>query len=605
MVLVKRVRSTGGIADAMVGLGRQVWELSEGNPFMVVETMRAVEEGTAPAPPDRLPLAQRIRHVVRARLERLDGRSRQLVAVAAVIGREFEFRLLQRASGMSERDVADTVEELVRRGVVRMRGERFDFTHDWIREVAYTEVLVPRRVLLHAKVAESMEVVYAGNLEVHFAALAYHARGGELWDKAVGYLRAAAAQAAGQGALRQSVDLYEQALELVGRLPEDAESRRRAIDVRLDFHVALFPLGEAGRLIRLHREAELLARTLNDQPRLGRVAYRMGAYSWMNAQYAEGVEYGQQAFRIAATLGDPELRIAAAHVVGVCREALGEYRSAIEHLLLIVDGPDAEFGKRRRGVTIPTYVAGCAWLAMCLAQVGDFKAARVYGDRGVEAADALQHALAQDLAYTLHAIVLLQQGEYAEALPWCERAVRLCDDKGMVLGLSMAYSTCGQALAWLGRVAEALSHLEHGARFQERAGIKTHLSQFYARWAEGLLLAGRGEEAEGVAGEALQAAVASGERGNQARALCLLGEIAALREPRSVDPAIDYYQRATGMATDLGMRPLLAHCDFGLGKLYRRTGMYERADSHFAAATRRYADMEMRFWLAQATAPTQ
>lgn len=81
-------------------------------------------------PPGSLPLPARVRDMITRRLEPLSERAQQLVRVAAVIGREFEFALLQRAAGVDEQDAAAGVEELVRRRVVHVVGDRFDFSHD-------------------------------------------------------------------------------------------------------------------------------------------------------------------------------------------------------------------------------------------------------------------------------------------------------------------------------------------------------------------------------------------------------------------------------------------------------------------------------------------
>jgi hypothetical protein len=56
------------------------------------------------------------------------------------------------------------------------------------------------------------------------------------------------------------------------------------------------------------------------------------------------------------------------------------------------------------------------------------------------------------------------------------------------------------------------------------------------------------------------------------------------------------------LAADLGMRPLVAHCHFGLGTLYRQSGQREQAQEHLTTATTLYREMDMRFWLAQAEA---
>ena len=115
-------------------LVEQAWRTSDGNAFIVVEVMHALHEGATVSGAPDLPLPTRVRALVRHRLERLSERSRRLVAVAAVIGRQFEFALVQRAADLPERDAAEGVEELVRQRLLRGAGEGLEFSHDWIRE---------------------------------------------------------------------------------------------------------------------------------------------------------------------------------------------------------------------------------------------------------------------------------------------------------------------------------------------------------------------------------------------------------------------------------------------------------------------------------------
>ena len=104
-------------AAAFEALAGEVWRVSQGNPFMVVETMRAVQGATTPVVAGTLPLPPRVRDVIAARLGRLSETSRKLVAVAAVIRREFEFGLVERVAGLGSLDTAAALEELVRRRV--------------------------------------------------------------------------------------------------------------------------------------------------------------------------------------------------------------------------------------------------------------------------------------------------------------------------------------------------------------------------------------------------------------------------------------------------------------------------------------------------------
>ncbi len=268
LALVRLLGRADSRAVAVTQRGEQVWAASAGNPFIVVETMRAIGDGSEVESLASLPVPTRVRDMIARRLDRLQPLGRQLASVAAVIGREFDFALLQEAAGLDPRDAAEGLEELVRRRVVHGVGDRFDFTHDRIREVASGRLLLPRRRALHGAVAAAMEALHAGSLEPHYAALAFHYREGETWPKALEYLQRAGAQAMARGAYREAATCLEQALTAAERLagPEAAQS---ALELRLRLRNALLPLGDQARMLDNLREAEALAERLGDQRRLG------------------------------------------------------------------------------------------------------------------------------------------------------------------------------------------------------------------------------------------------------------------------------------------------------------------------------------------------
>jgi tetratricopeptide (TPR) repeat protein len=119
---------------------------------------------------------------------------------------------------------------------------------------------------------------------------------------------------------------------------------------------------------------------------------------------------------------------------------------------------------------------------------------------------------------------------------------------------------------------------------------------------EAYVLAGRLEEAYALAERTLALVRERQERGHQAHALRLLGDIAARREPPEVEQAEVHYRQALALAEDLGMRPLQAHCHLGLGTLYVKTGQRQQACTELSTAVDLYRDMDMTFWLPQAEA---
>jgi hypothetical protein len=142
-------------------------------------------------------------------------------------------------------------------------------------------------------------------------------------------------------------------------------------------------------------------------------------------------------------------------------------------------------------------------------------------------------------------------------------------------------------------VTQGLPLLEQGARLQQDVG-QTHLSQYHARWAEGLLLAGRLADARDVATRARELAVASGERGMEAEALQVLGDIASLEDGVDTDAARAWYEQSSRLAVAVGMRPVVARCHLGLGALYRRLGKGPEAREHLAVALGMLREMDIR-----------
>ena len=148
-----------------------------------------------------------------------------------------------------------------------------------------------------------------------------------------------------------------------------------------------------------------------------------------------------------------------------------------------------------------------------------------------------------------------------------------------------------------------------GARCWRRRSAKVSAR---ARWtghayrvawlSEVCRLAGRGEEAWQHARQALDLARQQKERGNEALALHQLGAVHAHADPPDAAQAEAHYQQALALAEELGMRPLVAHCHHGLGRLYRQTGRGEQARAALATAIDLYRAMDMTFWLPQAEA---
>ena len=197
-------------------------------------------------------------------------------------------------------------------------------------------------------------------------------------------------------------------------------------------------------------------------------------------------------------------------------------------------------------------------------------------------------------------IPYLARGDVALAIPPLERGLALCRATENHLWLGEIAADLGLAYALAGRIDDALPVLEFALKEAATTGLRWTYARQHAQVGGGYLLAGQRDEAARLASIALEAARAHKQRGQEAAALWLSAEIAgcALEGSRAETD----YQHAMVLASEIGLRPLVAHCHLGLGKLYHRTGKREQAREHLTTATTMYREMDMRFWLEKAEA---
>jgi DNA-binding SARP family transcriptional activator len=590
--LVRSLSTVGIGAEALTSLEAQVWRVSAGNPFMVVETVRAL--GDAPTlQSSALALPERVRDVISARLERLSERGREFADLAAVIGRDFDFALLQRASGGSERDAADGAEELVRRRVLHGVGERFDFTHDRIREVVYAQILPPRRRLLHREVASAIESLPAEDVGEQTERLAHHALRGELWEKAVAYLRQAGLRAVARSASREAVAYLERALETLRHLPDARQRAELSIDLRIDLRSAVLPLADISRMEGYLREAEATARTLGDQRRLATILGLSVMPLLNTGRYEEAVQYGRDGLAIATGLGDRKIEASILPMLAMVLAARGEFREAIELLERDVSLLQGDLLYERLGQGAFGSVFARSYLADALAQVGRFDDAIAHGEDAVRLAEVLTHPFSLSFGLFDLGLAHVRRGDPARAITVLERCLDVCRTSEIVVLTPFVGATLGGAYALANRFDEALVLVGSSIdQFRERAlHRRPALIPLFA--AMTCRLAGRFDEAAAHAREALALARRLGARGSETEALALSGASALDLGAVGADAC---YREALTLADQLGMRPLVAHCHLGLANVYRRMQKRELAREHLTTAAAMYREMAMRRW---------
>jgi class 3 adenylate cyclase/tetratricopeptide (TPR) repeat protein len=607
--------SAGELLDALLGeearldpLKQHLITSTEGNPFFLEECVRTlVETGLLVGGrgayhlgqsemPIRVPAT--VQAVLAARIDRLAPEQKQLLQTASVIGKDVPFPLLHA--------IADLPESALREYLAHLQAAEFlyeaqlfpdleyTFKHALTLEVAYGSVLHDRRRTMHARIAESMETLYAPRLTEHIERLGYHAFRGEAWEKAVTYLRQAGAKALGRSANREAAVWFEQALTALQRLPETRQTLAAAIDLRLDLRTALYSLGKLERLFDELQAAERVAEQLGDRRRLGLVSCYLAEHFRLLGDRERAVAAGDRAMSIAETLEDFSLRVMANFYLGLVGTNFGDYRKGARHFTWNVEALTGDLARERFGLAGLAAVLSRAWLAWCLAECGEFAEAAARGEEAVGIAETSGQPWSLAAAHFGLGGVYLRQGELDRAVAVLQRGVLICERSDVALWFHMIASCLGYAHALCGRSDAALPLLEEAV---EQAGT-IRVSARYAlglSWlSEAYLLAERTQEAAELATRALHLSRNHHERGHEAWVRRLMGEIAARRDPANVDEAVDHYGQATTLAGELGMRPLVAHCHFGLGRLYRRVGQRTQAEEHLRRSFSMFAAINMK-----------
>jgi class 3 adenylate cyclase/tetratricopeptide (TPR) repeat protein len=617
--------SAGVLLDAMLGddaglspLKRLLIERTEGNPLFLEECVRNLVETRAligerggyslAVRIDDIQISATVQTLLAARIDRLSFEEKSLLQIAAVIGDRVPHRLLE--------VVADTPPERLRPALARLLSAEFlyeaslfpeveyVFKHALTHDVAYLSLLHERRRSLHARILAALEHLSVDQPIDDVDRLAHHGLRGEVWDKAVRYLRRAGAKATTRSAYPEAVSCFEQALEALGRLPASPETTALAVDLRLDLRTALTPLGQFRRVIDLLREAEILASELHDDRRLGHVIADMSARLRNTGDHPAAIEAGRRACAIAASLGDRDLQFESTYRLSQAHFAVGDVASSVEMLRKSVEILGTE--SMRTDSRLPGYLAAWprAWLAIGLATLGEFADAISNGESAIRIAELADHPHSRIEAQAALGRVHLERGDFDRAISLFELGLE--PSVASNIRDSSVFSGLGHAYVLAGRVGEGLPLLQEAVeRGQSIDAMGIGHAVRVNRLSQGYLAVGRMDEARACARQALEFARTRKERGNEASALHLLGEIAMHGPSPELEHAERHLRDALGCATTLGMRPLVSHCHLSLGTLYRRSGRRSDVQVHLATATMMYREMDMRFWREQAEAETQ
>jgi tetratricopeptide (TPR) repeat protein/transcriptional regulator with XRE-family HTH domain len=574
-------------------LAARLFRNSDGHPLYVTSMLQQLQErgpDALDAGDASIALPPALRDSILERVGRLDASTRAVLDTAAVLGRSFDFLTLERAARMPDAALADAIDLLVQRRLLReIDGvDDYDFSHDRIREAVYESLGAARRIVLHRSAAEALIDSGADNP----ALVAEHWELAHQWDAAIRQHERAAQRSLGLSALREAARAVERALAIAKAHPAAATDE---MQVRLrerlgDVHAQD---GRSAEAVQAFEAALQDARRLDDAAWTRDLLTKLGMAHRRADDYARAVDCLGQSLAASRALGEPQRVADTLYHLGTVAWSDGDntlalrlHREAValceEHALsgLVAvqayhgDGearfsagqPHAAMARFERSLALARAIEDRGYEAENLMMLGyccsgamglaDSARAAAYASSGLAIAEAAEQAWHLTPLRILQAEVWRGSGHSEAAIALVRGELERIEGLGQTRFGIMALDLLGRSLLERERAADAEDCFQRAVDL----GVSRRVRFWRGQVLAGLALARlqRGAQIDPIdLRAAAEIALASGERFGHARCLQALAE-AELQAGR-FDAARADAEQVLAVADEAGLREFSAH----------------------------------------------
>jgi len=552
-----------------------LYQATKGNPLFVVESVRAsLEDQTSKgsAPP-------RVQAVIAARLALLSTPAYELAGLAATVGRPFSFDILAKATDWDEDSLSRALEELWQRRIIEGQGTgAYDYTHDLLREVAYSELNPIRRRSLHLRIARAIEELYASDLEGVSGWLAAHCDAAGMTKQAIHYYGAAAAVARRRFADEEAAELIGRALRLCRNLPESAARDQKEIELLVTLGPSLvtthgYSTPEVGETYEC---GLLLSSRSGDRRHLFSLLSGAWLFHIVRGNLEESRRLAQACVDEARRDGVSELEMAGRFLLGTSLFHLGQFVGSWEQIgqagqscdgpshpsLALFAGPDVRVFRR-------------AYLSHLLCQFGDAEQAVANSAESIALAREVGHPFSLGIAMDYAALLNVFCRDGKLALARAGEAAAVCRKHGFTYYLALAEILAGWATAVEGDLTAGLSQLRQGLDALRATGAEIRLPFYYGLLAEVYDLTGQVGEALASVANGFAFLNKNGEKWAAPDLHRIHGDV--LLHSGDVFQSQASYRRATELARQTGARLIELRATARLGEMRATDGPYQKA----------------------------
>jgi len=436
---------------------QRLYQETEGLPFFVVEYLAALPEGAAITSPENWPIPHGVRDLLHTRLSSSGETGWQLLQAAAVLGRSFDFDTLHEASGRSEEETISALEQLITRGLIReaqpvnadndlqtLRLLDYDFNHEKLRSLVYSETSLARRRLLHQRAADALVTHGRGrhDLPALSGQIAYHYKQGGRARESAEYFRMAGEHARSLYANAEALAHFQSALSL-GH--PDTAGVNEAIG---DMYTLLGSYTAA-----IHSYETAMAQVVSQPQATGRLAHKLGEIYHRLGEWEQAESYfqaGMAALQASAeTAAQAHLYAAwsrTVHQRGQSQRASELATQALELARTAADQPGLAQAHNILGILARSR--------------GDLPEATRHLEHSLALAEEMGQPTARVAALNNLSLAYADRGDLEQAIGYASRALDLCIQLGDRHRAAALHNNLADLYHVAGREAEAMAHLK-------------------------------------------------------------------------------------------------------------------------------------------------
>ncbi len=457
----------------------QIADRTDGIPLYVEEMTLAAMEAGGTGAGDQAFSPPTLQTLFMERLDRL-GDARDVAQVGAVIGREFNYRLLAEVCDMEEAAIQKGLDRLIDSGLAYGTGARPDatyiFKHALVRDSAYDNLLISRRKELHGRVASALVDKFPETAEVEPELIAYHYSAAEDPDHACSYWQKAGEMAMARSSYQEATAHLRKALDALSALPNTRERLSRELDIQISLGpVLMATTGYASvEAKRAYLRAHELCRRIDDKNRLKHVLVGLRYVNQIGGNTTAARDFAQQCLDLANATNDSVLHVQANACLGHSACIYGEFEKARDfiHRCNRVHEPAQHDAHLRLSGLDPGVVAlnTAGWNEWFL---GYPDAALQASEDAYALAEQLDHPHSVEQALNSAAYTHMLRGEVDKVRDCAERAIAISKEHGFRYRIAMAGILHGWALSASGDHDDGIAELQTSLSDCRETGSQT------------------------------------------------------------------------------------------------------------------------------------